>query len=72
MDITSLKSSQQTAGYSVLKSANKQPELVLELLKKSLAGLQRSLNTPVTPVNVSENQSFSDITGTGKIVDIRV
>lgn len=35
-----------TAGFSVLKATNKQPELALQLLIETLAGTQSALETP--------------------------
>ncbi len=46
--------SPSSVGSSVLKSANKQPELALELLLKTLAGNVTAAQTPRQPVAPAE------------------
>lgn len=61
----SISAAQYSAGLSILKSANKQPELALQLLMQTLADTQAPLQTPTgsAPASVAPD-------GTGQIIDI--
>ena len=61
----SISAAQYSAGLSILKSANKQPELALQLLMQTLADTQAQPQTPAgsTPASVGPD-------GTGQFIDI--
>jgi hypothetical protein len=56
---------QYQAGLSILKSANRQPELALEMLVKSLEGSSVGVQSPAVQVPPSVAPE-----GTGLILDI--
>lgn len=61
----SISAAQYSAGLSILKSANKQPELALQLLMQTLTDTQAPLQTPVGSTTVSAAPD-----GTGQRIDI--
>lgn len=68
MDVsTTLSLVQVAAAYSVLKSANRQPELALQLLQQSLP-LQPAQASAETPA--ATEQVPSPTGGPGQIIDI--
>ncbi|MDK9708390.1 MAG: hypothetical protein OEL83_15205 [Desulforhopalus sp.] len=61
----SISAAQYSAGISILRSANKQPELALELLIQTLAGTQAPTPAPADGVPVAAGTGT-----TGQIIDI--
>lgn len=64
MNIAGSSSIPMTMNSSILKSANKQPELALQLLQKSLEGLAPSTSqvpSPAASPTVSQLSSSIDI-----------
>ena len=60
---------QAAAGYAMLKSANKQPELALQLLLQSLP-LQTGQASPANAETPAVTVQPSSPTGPGQIIDI--
>lgn len=60
---------QATAGYSILKFANKQPELALQLLLQSLP-LQTAQAPPANAETPAVTVEAPSPTGPGQIIDI--
>ena len=60
-----VSAAQYSAGLSILKSANKQPELALRLLMQTLADTQAPLQTPAGSTTVSAAPD-----GSGQRIDI--
>ncbi|MBU1647992.1 MAG: hypothetical protein KJ846_04695 [Proteobacteria bacterium] len=59
-----------SSGLSVLAYANKQPELALQLLQKSLEGTASSQNMQ-SPTPSPAPASSTNTATTGRIIDIR-
>jgi len=62
-----MSGSQSLSAFSILKTANEQPQLAGELISKSVEAMMQNqsvVQASVQPVDVS------DITGTGKIINI--
>ncbi len=66
MQITGTSNSALPADLSILKSANKQPELAGDLIAKAVAGISQMQisQSPALSIDISK------ITGTGKIINI--
>jgi hypothetical protein len=65
MQIQETSNSALSAGHSILKSANQQPELAGDLIAKTVAGISQT-QTAQAPV---QSTDMSKITGTGKIIN---
>ncbi|WP_028582590.1 hypothetical protein [Desulfogranum japonicum] len=70
MNISASSTLHQLSNLSILRSANKQPELALDLIMKTIDGLQPG----GTMQSVSETVSPSATapTATGQFIDIKV
>lgn len=66
MQISGTSATSSSVGLSILKSANRQPELAGDLIAKTLAGMaqMQTGQSSVQPVDISK------ITGTGKLINI--
>jgi len=66
MQIPGKSNSALSAGLSILKSANQQPELAGDLIAKTVAGMSQMQ----TAQSQAQSIDMSEITGTGKIINI--
>lgn len=66
MQIPGTSSSALPTSLSILKSANQQPELAGDLIAKTVAGMSQ-MSTAQSP---AQSNDISEITGTGKIINI--
>ncbi len=66
MQISGTSATSSSVGLSILKSANQQPELAGDLIAKTLADMaqMQTGQSSAQPIDISE------ITGTGKIINI--
>lgn len=56
-----------SAGLSILKKANEQPKVGLEVMQKSLQGIEQQTQSP----QKTQEVSLAEMTGKGKLIDVK-
>lgn len=57
-----------TAGLSILKKANEQPKVALEVMQKSLQGIEQQTQSPPQK---NQEVSLAEMTGKGKLINVK-
>ncbi len=55
-----------TAGLSILKKANEQPKVALEVMQKSMQGIEQAQS----PAKIQDS-SLAEMTGKGKLINVK-
>ena len=55
-----------TASLSMLKKANEQPKVGLEVMQKSLQGIEQAQSSPK-----SQETGLAELTGKGRLIDVK-
>jgi len=55
-----------SAGLTILQKANEQPKIALELMQKSMQGLEQAQSP-----QKSQASNLAEMTGKGKLIDVK-